>query len=53
MIEFVLYTSISCADANNIRIRMENNENISSTTRVELIETLLDSTPHCKWDAND
>ncbi len=53
MVELLLYSSLTCADADAIMLRMKANEDIPQMVRIELIETVKDSTPHCYWDAND
>jgi len=53
MIEFLLYSSLSCSDADSIMLRMKNNENLNNEVRIELIEVMKESTPDCYWDAND
>jgi len=53
MIEFLLYSSLTCSDADSIMLRMQANENLSNQIKIELVETVKDSTPHCYWDAND
>ena len=53
MIEFLLYSSLSCSDADSIMLRMKNNENLNNEVRIELIEVMKESSPDCYWDAND
>ena len=53
MIEFLLYSSLSCQQADSIMLRMRNNENVSNQVKVELVEAIKESTPECYWDAND
>ena len=53
MIEFLLYSSLTCQQADTIMLKMKANENLSDVFKVELIETVKDSTPECYWDAND
>jgi hypothetical protein len=53
MIEFLLYSSLSCSDADAIMLRMKNNENLNNEVRIELIEVMKESSPDCYWDAND
>ncbi len=53
MVDLLLYSSIACADADAIMLRMKANEDIPQVVKVELIETVKESTPHCYWDAND
>tara|TARA_Y100000287_G_scaffold58093_1_gene45582 strand:- start:30 stop:191 length:162 start_codon:yes stop_codon:yes gene_type:complete len=53
MVDLLLYSTIACADADAIMLRMKANEDIPQVVKVELIETVKESTPHCYWDAND
>jgi len=53
MIEFFLYSSLSCQDADSIMLRMLSNENVNNQVKVELVEAIKESTPECYWDAND
>jgi len=53
MVDLLLYSTIACADADAIMLRMKANEDLSQVMRIELIETVKESTPHCYWDAND
>ena len=53
MIEFLLYSSLSCSDADAIMLRMKNHENLSRQVKIELVEAVKESTPECFWDAND
>ncbi len=53
MIEFLLYSSLSCSDADAIMLRMQNHEDLSNQVKIELVETIKESTPNCYWDAND
>ena len=56
MIEFLLYSSLSCSDADSIMLRIKNNENLNNDVRIELIEVMKESSPDCYWeywDAND
>jgi len=53
MIEFLLYSSLSCSDADAIVLRMQNHEDLSNQVKIELVETIKESTPNCYWDAND
>jgi len=53
MIEFLLYSSLSCSDADAIMLRMRNHEGLSNQVKIELVETVKESTPECYWDAND
>jgi len=53
MIEFLLYSSLSCSDADSIMLRIKRNENLSNKVMIELVETVKESTPECYWDAHD
>ena len=53
MVEILLYATISCADADAIMLRIEGHKTLPDNIKVELIETVKDSTPNCYWDAND
>ena len=56
MIELLLYTSISCVDANELLFRIKKNRSeLPPVVVAELIETVKESVPGCKfyWDAND
>ena len=51
--ELLLYTTISCADADAILLRIGKHKNLPEIIKVELVETVKESTPDCYWDAND
>ena len=53
MIELLLYSTLSCSDADAIMFRMKNNQNLDNDVRIELIEVMKESNPDCYWDAND
>lgn len=56
MIELLLYSSLTCAQADAIMFRMRTHENIPPEYKVELIEVMKESHPDCYWeywDAND
>jgi len=55
MLELLFYSSLSCTQTDAIMLRIENNINLSNSLKVELVETLKDSTPECQWywDAHD
>ena len=52
MIEFLLYSGILCADAEDM-IRRVDASNVSKIIQTEVIETVKEATPECNWDAND
>jgi len=53
MIDFLLYASINCQDAADMIGSVKANNSMSKIVRMEVVETIKDATPHCKWDAND
>ena len=54
MLEVLLYSSLTCQQADSIMFRMRTNENIPPEMKVELIEVMKESTPDCyPWDAHD
>ena len=53
MIEFLFYSSLTCTQTDAIMLKIENNANLSNIVKVELVETLKESTPECIWDAHD
>ena len=53
MFEFLLYSGIHCADAKDMVRRIEVNRDVSKIIQTEVIETIKEATPECKWDAND
>ena len=46
---------MACADADAVILRINQNENLTSEWKLELVETLKDYVPECEfyWDAND
>ena len=53
MFEFLLYSGIHCTDAKDMIRRIEASNNVSKIIQTEVIETVKEATPECKWDAND
>ena len=53
MIEVLLYANLNCIDAANLIGRVKADNNMSKIIKTEIVETIKDATPHCKWDAND
>jgi hypothetical protein len=55
MLELLFYSSMACADADAIMLRIQKHENLKSEWKLELVETIKDSVPECRyyWDAND
>ena len=53
MIELLLYSSMSCPDADAIIFRIKQHENLKAEYKLELVETVKESVPECYWGAND
>tara|TARA_B100000676_G_C18063139_1_gene839155 strand:- start:2012 stop:2173 length:162 start_codon:yes stop_codon:yes gene_type:complete len=53
MITILLYSTLLCEDADAIMLRIKAREDMNDIIKVELIDTIKDSTPDCPWDAND
>ena len=55
MIELLLSTTMACADADAIMLRIKKNEHLNDQWKLELVETIKDYVPECEfyWDAND
>jgi hypothetical protein len=56
MIELLLYSTMACADADALLLRIKTNKaEIPKEIVVELVETVKESVPECRfyWDAND
>ena len=53
MFEFLLYSTIHCADAKDMVQRVEASKSISQIIQSEVVETVKEATPECNWDAND
>jgi hypothetical protein len=55
MLEVLFYTTLTCTQTDAIMLKIENNQNLSNQVKVELVETLKDSAPECRWywDAHD
>jgi len=53
MLELLLYSTISCQDAESLMIKISKNRDLPPAVVVELVETVKESVPHCYWDAND
>ena len=53
MFELLLYASIACQDAADMIGRARANDSMSKIIQNEVVETIKEATPHCKWDAND
>ena len=53
MIDLLLYSVLSCPDADAIILRIKQHETLKTEWKLELVETVKESTPECPWDAND
>jgi hypothetical protein len=53
MVDLLLYTTLTCQQADAIMLRVKANEDLNKMIKIELLETVKESTPECKWDAND
>ncbi|WLW37276.1 hypothetical protein [Synechococcus phage S-RS29] len=54
MLELLLYASMTCQDAETLMLRIsENRSELPPSVVLELVETVRESTPECRWDAND
>lgn len=51
MVDFFLYTTLSCSDADSIVLRMRSNNDLNAQVKIELVKVLKESTPECPWDA--
>jgi len=56
MVELLLYSGMSCLGADELMFRIKlNKSELPKEIVVELVETVKESVPECKfhWDAND
>ena len=55
MVEVLLYTILSCQEADALMLRIKANDSLPHAVRLELVETVKDTAPECEfyWDAND
>jgi hypothetical protein len=53
MLDILLYSTLTCPQADAIMLKIKANENLENFIKIELVETVKESTPECKWDAND
>ncbi len=55
MIELLLYSTLTCTQADAIMLKIRASEYLDNQIKVELVETVKESTPECihYWDAND
>jgi hypothetical protein len=53
MLDLLFYVNISCTDAAKIIGRIDKMPYMNMEEKVEVVEVIQESNPHCKWDAND
>ena len=53
MVELLLYTVLSCPDADAMILRIQKHGDLNPKLKLELVETVKESTPECYWDAHD
>ena len=55
MIDLLLSTTMACADADAIMLRIQKHEHLDPEWKIELVETIKDYAPECSdyWDAHD
>ena len=55
MVELLLYTTLSCTEADAIMFRIKASKYLDDALKIELVETVKESAPDCNfyWDAND
>jgi len=53
MFELLLYSTLSCPDADQLIFRIRKQEDLKPEWKLELVETVKESVPECHWGAND
>ena len=53
MLDILLYSTLTCPQADAIMLKIKANEDLENFIKIELVETVKESTPECIWDAND
>ena len=57
MLELLLYSTMACTDADELmfRIKLNKVDELPREVVIELVETVKESVPECRfyWDAND
>ncbi len=53
MFDLLFYANMSCTDAAKIIGRVNKTPHMNKEEKVEVVEVIQESNPHCKWDAND
>ena len=53
MFELLLYSTLSCPDADALIFKIEKHKTLKPEWKLELVETVKESVPECYWGAND
>ena len=53
MLELLLYTTLTCPEADELMLRISKHQDLPALVKVELVETVKESAPECYWDATD
>ena len=53
MVELLLYTTLTCKEADELMLRISKHQDLPAAVVLELVETVKESAPECYWDAND
>jgi len=53
MLELLLYSTMTCQDAESLMLRITKHQELPPIVKVELVETVKESVPECRWDAHD
>ena len=55
MLELLLYSSMTCTDADALMLRIKAQQHLEPRIQIELVETIKEYVPECRyyWDAND
>ncbi len=53
MIDFYFYANLVCSDAFKLVEKIKIHENLPPVAKVDLVDTVKESSPECNWDAND
>ena len=51
MLELLLYANMTCQDAESLMLRISKHQDLPPIVKVELVETVKESVPECRWDA--
>ena len=55
MFELLLYSTMACADADALMLKIKAQDDLEPRIQIELVETIKESVPQCDyyWDAHD